>query len=535
MKNFVLCATLAFCVFYPGSGAFANGEKVTPAQQAQIDNFLLRMFQYDAKYPRVICGVGYRGPSAEESKGIEEMMAFRENAKEQMKGMGPKVIPLLLASVNANGRKVQETIIETLAEMGQPTLSEIEKFLNDGRLNDFRGVGSDFPEIIEILSKSKADNTALISNMLKSKNLNCRLFALKAMSKLHKKIPALNNLVEKSASDIHETVRAAAIEVIALDAQSNKNHLDMVIQAIRNDETSLVRTRAMNAMSVLANELNSQDKAKYDAQLQEVLKTDHIKLARDYASYAFNPNTRRRLIDENAPPVFKLQAKDSIYSSPLPKPALIDKAKKAALDASVSSILEQINTESHLMRANYNPRKNTSFEQRGKASFDYFIFNRFARSKEQELRELGPDALESLIKYSNFGNVDASAACVSAILWFDYDSIPPLARALEASDEKQPPPYLICATGARSNALFEQVLSEGSDNAKLSALKILSYQLPRLNHHKSISHPIEVSPKLVKLVEKCMNSDNTQVSEQAKVVREQIDYSQCVLLVCHHR
>lgn len=534
MKNLVLSATIAFCVFYPGSGALASDEKLNETQQAQIDNILLRMFQYDAKFPRVICGVDYRGPSPEERKAAEEMMVFREQAKEQIKGMGPKAIPLLLESLSASGRLVKQTIIEILAEMGQPALSEIEKALNDGRLNDFRGVGSDFPEIIEILNKSKADNTNLISNMLKSKNLNCHLFALKALSKLHKKVPALNNLVEKSASDIHETVRAAAIEVIALDAKTNKTHLDMVIQAIRNDETSLVRTRAMNAMSVLTKELNSQDKAKYDAQLQEVLKTDHVKLARDYASYAFDPNTRRSLIDENAPPKFKLQAKDSIYSRPLPNPALIDKTKRAALDASVSSILEQINNERKLMRANYNPRKNHSSEQRGKASFDYFIFNRFARSKEQELRDLGPASLEALIKYSNSGNADSSATCVSAILWFDYDSIPFLARTLEASDEKQPPPYLFCATGARSNALFEQVLGEGSDIAKQNALSILNYQLPRLNHHKSISHPIEVSPKLVRLVEKCMSSDNIQIRESAKIVREQIDYSQCVLLVEHH-
>jgi hypothetical protein len=451
-----------------------------------------------------------------------------------MIAMGPRAVPLIFEGLHANCRLVQETMIETLADMGQPVLAELEKSLNDGRISDFRGTGSDFRQTIEILKKSKADSSKLISDMLKSPKINCKLFALEALSKLRKNIPALNSTVEKLASDIHENVRAAAVEALAVDAKSNKSHFDIVCRAIENDETSLVRTQAINAMSVSMREFSKEDQNKYKALLVRVYETDHVKKVRDYASSSLGPNRPKRANDEQNPtPVFIRSGKDSMYSRPLPKVVQLDAAKKSALNAAVLSILQQIKDEYRQMKANYNPRMNRTPEYRGSSNFNYYKYERQARSKELELRNLGPNAIEALIANSNVANADASAASATAIRWFDYDALPLYANALDTTENKLSLGHNICSAGARANAVFEQVLSEGSDSAKLNALAILSYQLPRLNHHKTIHNPIEVTPKLIKLIEKCMNSSNANIREEAKTVREQIDFSQCVLLTNH--
>lgn len=513
------------------SNISAREANASEAYRARIDKIVFHIMQYDARFPRLLCGNDYRGPSEEQRLATEAMRIFQANAKEEMIAMGPGAIPLIMEGLNANSRRVQETMIDTLADMGQPVLIELEKGLNDGSISDFRGAGSDFPETIEILKKSKTDSSKLISDMLKSPKVNCRLFALKAMSKLQKSIPALNSTVEKLATDIHENVRAAAVEALAVDAKSNKSHFDIVCRAIENDETSLVRTRAINAMSVFMREMTKEDQDKYKALLTRVCESDHVKKVRDYAGSSLGPNRPRRANDEQNPqPVFARSAKDSIYSRALPKASSFDTTKNSALNAAVLSILQQIKDENRQMRANYNPRLNNTPEYKGSSNFNYYKYERQARSKENELRNLGPKALESLIANSNVANVDAAAACATAIRWFDYDALPLYANALDSTENQIWLGSNICSAGARANAVFEQVLSEGSDSAKLNALAILSHQLPRLNHHKTIYNPIEVTPKLIKLIEKCMNSSNANISEEAKTVREQIDFSQCVLL-----
>jgi len=531
MKNFAIGAALSILLLSTGSSAFGREEKATDGDKARIDKIIYRLFQYDAMFPRRLCGVDYRGPSKAEQLAMDEMQIFKKNSIDEMQEMGPRAIPLLFEGLNANSRMVQETMIATLSEMGQPVLSEIEKGLNDGRISDFRGAGSDFTEVIEILQKSKTDNTALISTMLKSSNLNCRLFALKAMAKLKKTIPALNPLVEKMASDIHENVRAAAIEALAIDAKSNKSHFDLVCKAIENDETSLVRSRGINALSVYQRDFVGETKSKYDALILKVYQSDHVKRVRDYAKYSISANNRAK--DDSAAPKFSTSQKDSMYTKSFSKAQPLDATKEASLDAAVSSILQQIKWESLQQSASYNPRKNTTPEAKGASNFNYYKYQNTVRNKEEELRKLGPDALTALINQSSVGNVDAAAACASTIRWFDYDALPIFANALEKKDYDNSLGYVICGAGERANAVFEQSLSSGSDKSKLNTLAILSEALPRLNYHKTIYHPIEVTPKLIKLIEKCMNSPNAQIQEEAKIVREQIDFSQCVLLTSH--
>ncbi len=529
-----MSAALSIMLLSSGSSVYAREESASEANRARIDKIVFHMMQFDAKFPRLLCGVGYRGPTEEQRLASEEMQIFKANAKEEMIAMGPRAVPLIFEGLHANCRLVQETMIETLANMGQPVFDDLEKCLNDGTISDFRGAGSDFRETIEILKKSKTDNSKLISDLLKSPKLNCKLFALEALSKLRKNIPALNSTIEKLASDIHENVRAAAVEALAVDAKSNKLHFDIVCRAIENDETSLVRTQAINAMSVSMREFTKEDQDKYKALLTRVCETDHVKKARDYASSSLGPNRPRRANDEQNPtPVFVRATKDSIYSRPLPRVVPLDAAQKSALNAAVLSILQQIKDENRQMKADYNPRMNRTSEYRGSSNFNYYKYERQARSKELELRNLGPNAIEAIIANSNVANVDAAAACSTVIRWFDYDALPLYTNALDTTENEVSLGSKICSVGARANAVFEQVLSEGSDNAKLNVLAILSYQLPRLNHHKTIYNPIEVTPKLIKLIEKCMNSDNANIKEEAKTVREQIDFSQCVLLIRH--
>lgn len=534
MRRHFSSAALSILLLSSGSSVYAREDNTSEANRARIDKIVFHMMQFNAKFPSRLCGNDYSGPSEEQRLEAEAMRIFQANAKEEMIAMGPRAIPLLMEGLNANCRLVQETMIDTLAVMGQPVFVELEECLNDGSVSDFRGAGSDFPLIIEILKESKSDSSKLISDMLKSPKLNCKLFALEAMSKLRKNIPALSATVEKLAGDIHENIRAAAVEALAVDAKSNKSHFDLVCRAIENDETSLVRTKAINAMSLFMREFSKEDQDKYKALLLRVYETDHVKKVRDYASSSLGPNRLRRANDEQNPtPVFRRAAKDSIYSRPLPKVVPLDAAKESAMNAAVLSILQQIKDEHRQMKANYNPRMNRTPEYRGSSNFNYYKYERQARAKELELRNLGPNALEALIANSNVANVDAEAACATAIKWFDYDALPFYSNALETTDDSFSLGSKICSVGARANAVFEQVLSEGSENAKLNVLAILSYQLPRLNHHKTIYNPIEVTPKLIKLVEKCINSSNTKLSEEAKIVREQIDFSQCVLLTGH--
>lgn len=534
MKNLVLSAMLTFFIVGSTQSVFARDADLLEAQKAELDKIAFRLIEYESRFPRKICGTGYHGPTEEERKSTQEILEFKAESKQVLKKMGPQAIPLLIEGLQGNFRILDETIIDTLSEMGAPVFSEIEKCLNDGRISDCRNTGSDFPVFFEILKKSKTDYTNLISNTLKSKNPNCRLFALKAMSKLQKPISALNVLVEKSASDPNENIRRAAIELLAIDANDNKSHFDIVLEALQNDETSLVRSNAINAICLQSNKLSKENKSKLDAVLLKVMKTDNMKLVRDYASYQFNPNERKRINDEFPAPTFSLSTKDSIYSRALPKPIQLDKNREAALDASVASILEQVIHESANIRSGNKSQRYSSQNYRAQSAYNFYKYERFIRTKEMELRSLGADGLKALIKHSQQGNVDVSTACTNTILWFGYDSLPYFVNALEGNESSQSLSYVICGLGARSNAVFEQVLSESSDNAKVNALEILSYELPRLNHHKSIPHPIEVTPKLIRLIEKCMNSPNNKIQELAKTVREQIDYSNWVLLVGHH-